>query len=120
MRAAFNAIKTYLMLRSARPSTPPCDGAQDEGARLEARTALMQLTFSASIDFLKASRAEVQSGPLEPWIPGFPLLRLSGNPARYSLASCFVVPAKAGTQGFQSLALGPRFRGGDDWRSLPI
>jgi hypothetical protein len=39
---------------------------------------------------------------------------------------CFVVPAQAGTQGFQSLApcslpgasLGPRFRGGDDVRGL--
>ena len=28
-------------------------------------------------------------------------------------ADPFVVPAQAGTQGFQSLALGPRFRGGD-------
>ena len=31
---------------------------------------------------------------------------------------CFVVPAQTGTQGFQSLALGPRFRGGDDLRGL--
>jgi hypothetical protein len=31
---------------------------------------------------------------------------------------CFVVPAQAGIQGFQSLALGPRFRGGDDVRGL--
>src|SRR5271169_1122704 len=33
---------------------------------------------------------------------------------------CFVVPAQAGTQGFQSLALGPRFRGGDDLRGLRV
>jgi hypothetical protein len=31
---------------------------------------------------------------------------------------CFVVPAQAGTQGFQLLALGPRFRGGDDLSGL--
>jgi hypothetical protein len=31
---------------------------------------------------------------------------------------CFVVPAQAGTQGFQSRPLGPRFRGGDDLRGL--
>jgi hypothetical protein len=29
-------------------------------------------------------------------------------------ANLSVVPAQAGTQGFQSLALGPRFRGGDE------
>jgi hypothetical protein len=35
-----------------------------------------------------------------------------GNPKDRFL----VVPAQAGTQGFQSLALGgPRFRGGDEW-----
>jgi hypothetical protein len=34
----------YLKLKSARPSMPPC-GAQDEGARLEARTALLRCLF---------------------------------------------------------------------------
>ena len=31
----------------------------------------------------------------------------------------FVVPAQAGTQRFQSLALGPRFRGGDGSGGIP-
>jgi putative endonuclease len=59
---------------------------------------------------------------------GSPLARLSGNPDSEPQVSNSVVPAQAGTQGFQSLApcssqgqaLGPRFRGGDDWRMLPI
>ena len=50
----------------------------------------------------------------------FPRKRLSGNPDSDPQVSHSVVPAQAGTQGFQSLALGPRFRGGDDWRMLPI
>jgi len=32
----------------------------------------------------------------------------------FSDLSVAVIPAQAGIQGFQSLALGPRFRGGDD------
>src|SRR5215471_12843588 len=47
-------------------------------------------------------------------LSSLPRKRLSGNPASDPRASCFVVPAQAGTQRFQSL--GPRFRGGDDSR----
>jgi hypothetical protein len=59
---------------------------------------------------------------------GPPLSRLSGNPDSDPQVSYSVVPAQAGTQGFQSLALGPAFRGGEcvredalsaRWKSVP-
>src|SRR5215831_4993307 len=55
-----------------------------------------------------ARAAELQCLP-ELWIPAREVVRKSADAPQISR---FVVPAKAGTQGFQSLALGPRFRGG--------
>ena len=52
---------------------------------------------------------------LHPWAPAFEAVRKLDIRLK---VFCFVVPAKAGTQGFQSLALGPRFRGGDELRGL--
>src|SRR5215469_11400380 len=52
---------TYLMLRSA------------QRAHLEARTALVQLIFSAWIDFLTASKAGTQG--FQSLAPGFPRTR---------------------------------------------
>ena len=48
---------TYLMLRSAPFETPPAAAPQDKRARLEARTALLRLIFSALTDFVTASFA---------------------------------------------------------------
>ena len=42
MRNFLYAIKDFLMLRSAPFETPPAAAPQDKGARLEARTMLMQ------------------------------------------------------------------------------
>ena len=46
--------ENYLMLRSAPFETPPAAAPQDRRARLEARTAVLQLFFLASLDFLIA------------------------------------------------------------------
>jgi len=49
--------------------------------------------------------------PCQEWVSAFEAV---GKLGFRSKIFCFVVPARAGTLGFQSLALGPRFRGGDD------
>jgi hypothetical protein len=72
---------------------------------LGSRGPLLRGTNFSSIG--KVMRLFGKLGAVEGWVPACDLNGFY-----------FVVPAQAGTQGFQSLALGPRLRGGDDLRGL--
>src|SRR5207302_7169024 len=77
------------------------------GRRLEGATDLTTASKSGGPGPASGSNRLATAAALRP--PGFPLSRLSGNPADGQ----FVVPAKAGTQGQATEIPGSRFRGND-------